>query len=182
MRTRRTPFLATGLALALGLAALPVGAQDQEYQSSQRQSLDRIVAVVNEEAIMQSQLEDRLAQVESQLGARDEVPPSEGNLREQVLEQMILEEIQLQMADEAGLSVDDTELNRQVRGIAERNDMSLEAFADALEEDGLTLASVRDEVRRELTLRQLQQRQVGSRINLSEREVERVMEQEGLGR
>jgi len=182
MRTRRTPLLATGLAMALGLATLPVGVQAQEFSSTQREALDRIVAVVNEGAIMQSQLEDRLAQVRSQMGAQQQELPPAGALRQQVLEQMILEEIQLQMAEEAGLTVDDTELNRQVRGIAERNGMTLEQFADALEADGLTLASVREEIRRELTLRQLQQRRVGSRVNLSEREVERVMEQEGLGR
>ncbi|SDO15723.1 peptidyl-prolyl cis-trans isomerase SurA [Halomonas shengliensis] len=182
MRTRRTPLLATGLAMALGLATLPVGVQAQEFPSTQREALDRIVAVVNEGAIMRSQLEDRLAQVRSQMGAQQQELPPAGALRRQVLEQMILEEIQLQMAEEAGLTVDDTELNRQVRGIAERNGMSLEQFADALEADGLTLASVREEIRRELTLRQLQQRRVGSRVNLSEREVERVMEQEGLGR
>lgn len=182
MRTRRTPLLATGLAMALGLATLPVGVQAQEFSSTQREALDRIVAVVNEGAIMQSQLEDRLAQVRSQMGAQQQELPPAGALRQQVLEQMILEEIQLQMAEEAGLTVDDTELNRQVRGIAERNGMTLEQFADALEADGLTLASVREEIRRELTLRQLQQRRVGSRVNLSERDVERVMEQEGLGR
>lgn len=181
MRSRRTPFLAAGLAMALGLATVPV-VQAQEPPSTQRQALDRIVAVVNEGAIMHSQLEDRLAQVRSQMGAQQQALPPAGTLREQVLEQMILEEIQWQMADEAGLTVDDTELNRQVRGIAERNGMSLEQFADTLEADGLTLAGVREEIRRELTLRQLQQRRVGSRVNLSEREVERFMEQEGVGR
>lgn len=184
MRSRSVAGLGAGLVMALGLAALPVDAlaQDPEFQSVQRQTLDRIVAVVNDGAIMHSQLEERLDQTRSQLGAQQQDLPPEGVLREQVLEQMILEEIQLQMAEEAGLSVDDTELNRQVRGIAERNGMSLEQFADALEADGLTLSAVREEIRRELVIRQLQQRQVGSRVNLSEREVERFMEQEGVGR
>ncbi len=184
MRSRSVAGLGAGLVMALGLAALPADAlaQDPEFQSVQRQTLDRIVAVVNDGAIMHSQLEERLDQARSQLGAQQQDLPPEGVLREQVLEQMILEEIQLQMAEEAGLSVDDTELNRQVRGIAERNGMSLEQFADALEADGLTLSAVREEIRRELVIRQLQQRQVGSRVNLSEREVERFMEQEGVGR
>ncbi|MDN3523414.1 SurA N-terminal domain-containing protein [Halomonas ramblicola] len=184
MRSRPVAGLGAGLVMALGLAALPAGAlaQDPEFQSVQRQTLDRIVAVVNDGAIMHSQLEERLDQARSQLGAQQQDLPPEDVLCEQVLEQMILEEIQLQMAEEAGLSVDDTELNRQVRGIAERNGMSLEQFADALEADGLTLSAVREEIRRELVIRQLQQRQVGSRVNLSEREVERFMEQEGVGR
>ena len=182
MRSRRTPLLAAGLAMALGLAVVPFGTQAQEFTSSQRQALDHIVAVVNEGAIMHSQLEERIAQVRSQMNAQQQELPPERVLREQILEQMILEEIQWQMAEESGLTVDDTELNRQVRGIAERNGMSLEQFADALEADGLTLASVREEIRREITLRQLQQRRVGSRVSLSEREVERFMAQQGATR
>ncbi|WLI74548.1 SurA N-terminal domain-containing protein [Halomonas alkalicola] len=179
---RRTPPMAAGLALALGLSAVPLSVQAQEFQSIQRQSLDRIVAVVNQGAIMASELEERVAQTRSQLTAQQIDLPPERVLREQLLEQMILEEIQLQMAREAGLSIDDTELNRQVRAIAESNGMSLEQFADALEADGLALATVREEIRRELVLRELQQRRVGSRGNLSEREVERFMEQEGASR
>ncbi|WP_290787915.1 SurA N-terminal domain-containing protein [Halomonas sp.] len=179
---RRTAVLAAGLAMALGLAAVPLSLQAQQFQSVQRQALDRIVAVVNQSAIMASELEQRVTQTRSQLAAQEVDLPPERVLREQLLDQMILEEIQLQMAREAGLSIDDTELNRQVRSIAESNGMSLEQFADALEADGLELATVREEIRRELVLRELQQRQVGSRVNLSEREVERFMEQEGASR
>ncbi|MFN2332182.1 MAG: SurA N-terminal domain-containing protein [Halomonas sp.] len=179
---RRTAVLAAGLAMALGLAAVPLSLQAQQFQSTQRQALDRIVAVVNQSAIMLSELEERAIQTRSQLAAQQIDLPPERILREQLLEQMILEEIQLQMAREAGLSIDDTELNRQVRSIAESNGMSLEQFADALEADGLALATVREEIRRELVLRELQQRQVGSRVNLSEREVERLMEQESISR
>lgn len=181
-RTRRTPFLAAGLALALGLAAAPFDVQAQQFQSMQRQALDRIVAVVNQGAIMESELEERLAQARSQLTAQQVDLPPERVLREQLLEQMVLEEIQLQMARDAGLTIDDTELNRQVRAIAENNSMSVEQFADALEADGLALATVREEIRRELVIRELQQQRVGSRVNLSEREVERLVEQEGVSR
>ncbi|MFO8045184.1 MAG: SurA N-terminal domain-containing protein [Halomonas sp.] len=179
---RRTAVLAAGLATALGLAAVPLSLPAQQFQPIQRQALDRIVAVVNQSAIMASELEERVTQTRSQLTAQQIDLPPERVLREQLLERMILEEIQLQMAREAGLAIDDTELNRQVRSIAESNGMSLEQFADALEADGLALATVREEIRRELVLRELQQRQVGSRVNLSEREVESLMEQEGVSR
>lgn len=182
MSRRRSATLRACLALALCLGGLPLASQAQDFQSTQRQPLDRVVAVVNGEAIMQSQLEDRLAQARSQLAGRDiEIPP-ERVMREQILDRLIVEEIQLQMAREAGLSVDDTELNRQVRQIAQRNGMTLEQFADALEADGLSLEVVREEVRREMLLRELQQRQVGSRVNMNEREVERLMEEEGISR
>lgn len=181
MARRRIATLGAGL-LAVCLAGGPLAVQAQDFQPTQRQALDRIVAVVNQGAIMQSELDERLAQVRAQLSLQQGELPPERLLREQVLERMIVEEIQLQMAREAGLSVDDTELNRQVRAIAESNGMTLEQFADALEADGLTLGVVREEIRREMVLRQLQQRRVGSRVNLTEREVERLMEQEGVGR
>jgi peptidyl-prolyl cis-trans isomerase SurA len=182
MRSRRTAVLGACLALALGLGGLPLATQGQSFQAMDRQPLDRIVAVVNENAIMQSDLAERITQARSQLAGRGIEEPPEAVLREQILEQMIIEEIQLQMAREAGLSIDDTELNGQVRAIAESNGMTLEQFADALEADGLSLAVVREEVRREMLLREFQQRRVGSRVSISDREVEQFMEQQGASR
>ncbi|MBB3142964.1 SurA N-terminal domain-containing protein [Halomonas organivorans] len=171
MRSRQ---LAT-LLLALLLAATPLTGLAQQV----RQPLDRIVAVVNEGAIMASQLEDRFIQTKRQLSARGVELPPDDVLRQQVLDRLVVEEIQLQMAREANLSVDDTELNRQVRAIAQGNNMTLDQFADALEADGLSLGVVRDQVRRELLMREIQQRRVGSRVSLSEREVDRFIEQQG---
>ncbi|MCK0744416.1 peptidylprolyl isomerase [Chromohalobacter nigrandesensis] len=146
---------------------------------AQPQPLDRIVAVVNKDAIMQSQLEDRIAQVSKQMASRNVPVPDEEDLRRQVLDRMIVEQIQLQMADRANVSIDDTQLNAAVREIAENNDMSLDEFADSLEQDGMSLAAVREQVRREMLLRQVQQSQVASRVNITDREVERYLEQQG---
>ncbi|NLC21626.1 MAG: peptidylprolyl isomerase [Halomonadaceae bacterium] len=174
---RILPIATLGLALFLG--SVPLTAMAQEYQPLQRQPLDRIVAIVNEQAVMQSRLDERMAQVRSQLSAQGQELPPEGMLRERLLDQIILEEIQLQMAADAGLSIDDTTLNRQVRQIAESNGMTLDQFADALEADGLSVAVVREEIRREMVLRELHQRQIGGRVNISDREVERFIEQQG---
>lgn len=174
---RILPIATLGLALLLG--SVPLTAMAQEYQPLQRQPLDRIVAIVNEQAVMQSRLDERMAQVRSQLVAQGQELPPEGMLRERLLDQIILEEIQLQMAANAGLSIDDTTLNRQVRQIAESNGMTLDQFADALEADGLSVAIVREEIRREMVLRELHQRQIGGRVNISDREVERFIDQQG---
>lgn len=170
MRSR----LIAPLGLALALALTPLASLAQTIQP-----LDRIVAVVNQGAIMASELEDRVEQTRAQLAGRGINAPPEQALRDQVLDRMIVEEIQLQMAEEANLSVDDTELNRTVRGIAENNNMSLDEFADALETQGMSLTTVREEVRRELLMRELQQRRVANRVNVSEREVDRFLEQQG---
>ncbi len=79
------------------------------------------------------------------------------------------------------LSVDDTELNRQVRAVANQNGVSLEQFADRLESQGMSLSQVRDQIRREMLIMKVQQAQVSSRINISESEVERYLQQQGVG-
>lgn len=176
MMSQRTIALgmALGMALFLGLGALSAQAQ-------QREPLDRIAVVVNEGAVMVSELNDRIEQTRMQLQTRGiETPPAQ-ILSEQVAERLILEEIQLQRAQEANLSVDPTELNRQLRAVAEGNGLSLEQFADRLEADGLSLGVVREQVRREMLMRELQQREVAGRVNLSEREVDRFIEQQGNG-
>lgn len=178
LRARAT-MLSVGGVLALCMAAVvPLSAQAQTSAPTERQTLDRVVAVVNDGVIMRSELNDRMAQVESQAESRGESLPARAQVELQVLERMIVEEIQLQMARDANLSIDDTQLNRQVRSIAESNNMSLEEFADAVEADGMTLSSVRDNVRREMLLRQVQQRQVGSRVNISDSEVDRLLSQQ----
>ncbi|APX92124.1 peptidylprolyl isomerase [Halomonas sp. 1513] len=177
MRSRHPSLrfaVASRLLLAIALLLLAPAAWAQSIQP-----LDRIVAVVNQGAIMASELDQRVEQARSQLTGRGIDSPPDQTLRRQVLEQMINEEIQMQLARSANLSVDDTELNRAVRSIAESNNMTLDQFADAVEADGLTLASVREEVRRELIMREVQQRQVGSRVNVSEREVDRYLDQQG---
>ncbi|MCK0768426.1 peptidylprolyl isomerase [Chromohalobacter canadensis] len=168
---RLRSFASLGFMLLMALTPLVALAQPQP--------LDRIVAVVNKDAIMQSQLEDRVTQVSQQMASRNVPVPDEDDLRRQVLDRMIVEQIQLQMAERANVSIDDTQLNAAVRDIAKNNDMSLDEFADSLEADGMSLAAVREQVRREMLLRQVQQSQVASRVNVTDREVDRYLEQQG---
>jgi len=186
LRTRklsqRARLLSAGtmmtLCLGAGAALVPLSVQAQSFESAQRQPLDSVVAVVNDGVIMRSELNDRIAQIEQQAAAQGGQLPPRSQLAQQVLERMVMDEIQLQMASRANLSVDDTELNRQLRTIAESNGMSLDQFADAVEADGMSLASVREEIRREMLMRQVQQRQISQRVSVSDREVERFLEQQ----
>ncbi|TVP47383.1 MAG: peptidylprolyl isomerase [Halomonas sp.] len=179
----RMQQLSAGSLLALcvgaGIALSPLTLQAQNFQSTQRQALDNVVAVVNNGVIMRSELDDRIAQIEQQAQAQGGSLPPRSQLAPQILERMVMEEIQLQMARDANLSIDDTELNSQVRAIAESNNMTLDEFADAVEADGMTLAIVREEVRREMLMRQVQQRQISNRVSVSERDVERFLSQQG---
>ncbi len=176
----RMKQLSAGSLLALcvgaGLAMTPLTLQAQNFQSTQRQALDSVAAVINDGVIMRSELDDRMAQIEQQAQGGNLPPRSQ--LERQVLERMVMEEIQLQMAEDASLTIDDTELNGQVRSIAESNGMSLDEFADAVEADGTTLASVREDIRREMLMRQVQQRQISNRVSVSDRDVERFLNQQ----
>lgn len=160
------------LGLAFVLASLPAGAAEL---------LDRVVAVVNKDAIMQSDMEQRVTQASQQLQSRGINLPPRDVLERQVLDRMVNEQIQLQLAEQANLSIDDTQLNATLRGIAKDNGMSLEAFADKLEQDGMSLAQVRDQVRRELLVQQIQQRSVASRVRISDREIDRYLNQQNVG-
>ncbi len=179
---KRAKLLSAGgmMALCLGTSAtlVPLSVYAQNFESTQRQMLDSVVAVVNDGVIMRSELDDRIAQVEQQAQAQGGNLPPRSQLAQQVLERMVMDEIQLQMARQANLSVDDTELNRQVRSIAESNGMTLEEFADAVEADGMTLADVREEGRREILMRQVQQRQISQRVTVTDRDVERFLNQQ----
>lgn len=179
---KRVKLLSAGGLLAIclgaGAALVPFAVHAQSFESTQRQPLDRVVAVVNDGVIMHSELNDRIAEIEQQAQAQGGSLPSRDQLTQQVLERMVMDEIQLQMARQANLSVDDTELNRQLRSIAESNNLTLDEFADAIEADGMTLASVREEVRREMLMRQVQQRQISQRVSVSERDVERFLSQQ----
>ena len=146
--------------------------------AAEMEVLDRIVAVVNDGVIMESELEERVDETIQQLRAEGQRAPGRDVLRGQVLERMITDEIQLQKARRAGIRVDDGSLNQALSGIARQNGMNLEEFAAAVRQDGLDWSRFRDQVRREMKMGQLQQRMVGQRVRVTDREVERFLDSE----
>ncbi|HAI36104.1 MAG TPA: molecular chaperone SurA [Alcanivorax sp.] len=167
--------LATWLLSATFLSTtllLPVGAH------ARVEMLDRIVAVVNDGVIMESELQQRVDDIAAQFrGDNRPLPPREV-LREQVLDRVILERLQLQMAERAGIRVDDGALNQALSGIARQNNMTLQQFADALRADGYDWSRFREQVRGEMVVSRLQQRSVASRVRVTDREVQRFLESE----
>ncbi len=96
-------------------------------------------------------------------------------MREQVLDRMVLERLQLQLAERGGIKVDDASLNQALAGIARQNGMSLEDFAAALREDGYDWPQFREQIREDMVISRLQQRSVASRIQVTDREVDRFL-------
>ncbi len=134
--------------------------------------IERIVAVVNDGVVLESELRNRMRTVVAQLQARGTQLPPAPVLRRQVLERLILERIQLQIAERLGIRVDDETLNRAIRDIARRNGMDLDTFRRTLERDGFSFERFREDVRAEMIIARLQRQQVASRVTVSDQEVE----------
>jgi peptidyl-prolyl cis-trans isomerase SurA len=145
-------------------------------QSSRSANADRIVAVVNSEAITLLELRSRLAMVERQLRGQNVPLPSTEVLEQQLLERMILDRVQMQFAKESGLQVSDGELDAALGRIAEGNRMGLTDFRTALEKDGVTWPKFREEIRQEMIVARLREREVDNRITISEGEIDNYLD------
>jgi len=134
--------------------------------------LDRVVAIVDDDVVLQSELDERLESVRQSILARGTSPPSEQILKQKVLDQLVLESIQLQAAERLGLRISDSELNQTMQKIASQNNLSLEQFQDELQQQGLTYQGAREQIKREMLLSRYQQRMVDRRVRVTEKEVQ----------
>jgi len=135
--------------------------------------VDRIVAIVNSESITSSQLRDRVARVRQNLqkqGKGEQMPPME-MLERQILEQLVMERVQLQLARNASILVNDDVLDRAVNLIASNNRFTLDQLRDAVKSDGITWDRFREEVRTEVTLNRLREIEVDNKVAVSDAEV-----------
>ena len=137
--------------------------------------IDRIIAVVNEDVITQKELDEMLKHTIRQLQTRGVQAPAHDVLEKQLLERFIVNRLQLQMAKETGLVVSDTDLDDTLRRIAKENKMSLPELYAALERDGVNFNKFRDEIRNELILMRLKEREVDNRVTVTEGEVDNFL-------
>lgn len=163
-------FLRTRVALAIGLAAatiaLPVHAAPRAVE------VDRIVAVVNSEVITALQLRARIEQAKRQLARQGVELPPDNVLERQLLERLIVERAQVQLAQETSLRVDDATLERAIERIAGNNKLSVEQLRTTLETDGVAWNRFRDEIRTEILLTRLREREVDSRVVVTDAEID----------
>lgn len=151
-------FLATLLALTASLSqAAPV-------------LIDQVTAIVDDDIIMESELQQRVHMVKSQNAGG--ALPSDDVLRSQVLERMIIESIQLQMADRAGIRISDAQLNEAITRIAQQNKMTLQQFRQAMEKEGVSFALARQQILEEMRISRVQRFQVGERIQITDQDVD----------
>lgn len=138
--------------------------------------LDKIVAVVNDEVVLESELQEMMQSTRAQLRQRQNAAPPTDILRQQVLERLIMQRVQLQRADEVGIRVGDDTLNAALQQIAQNNNMSLRQFRDALEEDGYNFSQFRESIREDMIISRLRKSQVEDSIVVSDREIEAFLE------
>ena len=138
-------------------------------------SMDRVVAVVNDEAVTQYELDEAKRIVMQQLKQQKVQQPPSDVLDKQVLERLVTEHALLQFAKESGIKVDDTQVERTIQRIAEENKLSLAELRDALAKDGVPYAKYRDDVRNEIIIQRLREREVENRVTVSDAEVENYL-------
>ena len=141
--------------------------------------LDRIVAVVENDVILDRELTEESYSIAQKLRANNVMVPPEFVLRKQVLERLILDKLQRQLAEKAGISVSDEMLRASVADIAARNNLTLEQFRTELEKQGMDFAKFQESIRSEIIINQLRAHEIGSRIKVTDREVAHYLETQG---
>jgi peptidyl-prolyl cis-trans isomerase SurA len=173
-----TKALAT-LAAALVLGALAPQVHAQALQSD---TVDKVVAVVEEDVILQSELDRAVGNLLNQLAGRSQQVPPRDVIERQVLDRLILIRLQIDRAEGTGIRVSDAEVDQAVTNMARQNNMDLNQLRASLARDGFSFDEFRKTMRDELTVQRLRQRFVQSRVNVSDSEVDFLLANGGLKR
>jgi peptidyl-prolyl cis-trans isomerase SurA len=160
------------LALAAGLASLMVVAMPLR---SATEILDQVVAIVDDDVIMASELRERISTISESIKARGIKAPPEDQLIRDTLDRLILESIQLQQGQRVGVRISDAQLNGAMQRVAAQNRMTLDEFRVALERSGQSYPAMREQVRRELIIQRVQGGNVNQRIQITDQEVDNYL-------
>lgn len=139
------------------------------------EKMDRIIAIVDQSVITEQELVDRTKSIVSQLEKKGGQLPAEDVLQKQILERLIVDSLQLQFAAQTGVKVDDGQLDKTIERIAEQNKLSLAEFKKALEADGVSFRKFREDIRSEIIISRLREREVENRVTISEGEIDNYL-------
>ena len=144
-------------------------------QSNEIVKMDRIIAIVDQAVITEQELINRTQTVIAQLEKQGTALPPQNVLEKQVLERLIIDSLQLQLAAQTGVKVDDTQLDKTIERIAAQNKMSVDEFKVLLEKDGIAMRKFREDIRSEITISRLREREVENKLNISEAEIDNYL-------
>ena len=142
--------------------------------------LDRVAIIVGEGVVLESQVEGMMQNIKKRYSEQGAALPPDEVLLEQVHERLIIQELQLQMADRAGIRVSDTELNASFQNIAQNNQLSLEEFIETIESEGESYKDLREQVREEMIIQRVQRGRVGREVDITEQELNGFLATEGV--
>ena len=148
--------------------------------SAKIEILDRVAIIVGEGVVLESQVEVMMQNIKKRYSEQGAALPPDEVLLEQVHERLIIQELQLQMADRAGIRVSDTELNASFQNIAQSNQLSLEEFIETIESEGESYKDLREQVREEMIIQRVQRGRVGREIDITEQELNGFLATEGV--
>ena len=163
------------LIVSIALALFAAGVCAQPTKPSAVVSVDRVVAIVNDEALTQYELDDARRLVQQQLKQQKVQPPAADVLDKQVLERLITQRALLQEAKEGGVKIDDSQVERAIQRIAQENKLSAEDFRKALAQENIPYAKYRDDIRNEMIVQRLREREVDSKVQVSDAEVDQYL-------
>ncbi len=138
--------------------------------------LDRVAVIVDDGLIMESQITQSILEISMNMEAQNMPIPPADEMREQVIERLIIEELQLQLGDAFGIRISDGELNQTFNTIAANNQLSLEDFIVTIQEAGQSYESLREKIRNDMIIQRVQRGKVGNEINITEQEFESFMQ------
>ncbi len=138
--------------------------------------LDRVAVIVDDGLIMESQITQSILEIKMNMQSQNMPIPPADEMREQVIERLIIEELQLQLGDLYGIRISDGELNQTFNTIAANNKLSLEEFIVTIQEAGQSYESLREKIRNDMIIQRVQRGRVGNEINITEQEFESFMQ------
>jgi peptidyl-prolyl cis-trans isomerase SurA len=144
--------------------------------SGRQYSLNHIVAIVNDGIILSSELDASMKSVLKQLQEKGTTLPPGDVLSRQVLERLVVEKLQLQIANTNGMNIDDSTLNDEIQDLARKNDMTLTDFREVLARDGFDYSAFREDLRKQLLIQQVRRQMVASRVKVNEQEVDNLLD------
>ena len=159
------------VSISLGLATLG------ETALAQRVQLDRVIAIVDDDVVLQSELDARMTEIRQSAARANQALPSGSQFRTDVLDALVIENLQLQLAERISIRFDDDTINRILANMAQNNNMSFDEYVSLLEENGVYLQT-RDQVRRQMTVQELQRGMVNRRISITDQEIENFLNSE----
>ena len=170
-----TKFAALAMALTGLSLSLPSGFAATAPQRT-ISDIDRIVVVVNDDVITESELNQRLREIRKQLELENISAPPDTVLKKQLLERMVLERLQIQLAAQTGIRVSESDVDRAFETVAQRNNLGAEEFRKALTQRGMDITAYRNQLRDQVTIQQLLEREINNRISVTDSEVDNFLE------